>query len=201
MKHCEGYSDLIPLHVTGDLSREDRVKVGKHLSECESCRQAEYELSRIHSAIRTDKIEIHPAYGGELVVKINNKMEKHRKFRRRLLWGIPAIGTAAILVVLAVSIFRNEDPSSDSFQAEFEDTYFIHDLTNSGYFGEISPVLNDSLGAEDLKDSVKDLFTDIVLYVLNKESVPSIDEYFLATNSLDDEEFEIFFDDMKDIRL
>jgi len=68
MKHCEVYSDLIPLQVTGDLSREDRVKVGKHLSECESCRQAEYELSRIHSAIRTDKIEIHPAYGGEIPI-------------------------------------------------------------------------------------------------------------------------------------
>lgn len=201
MKHCEEYSDLIPLYVIGDLSREDRVKVRKHLSECESCRQTEYELSRIHSAIRTDKIEIHPAYGGELVVKINNRMEKHRKFRRRLLWSIPAIGTAAILVVLAVSIFRNEAPSSDSFQAEFEDTYFINDLTNSGYFGEISPVLNDSLGAEDLKDSVKDLFTDIVLYVLNKGSVPSVDEYFLATNSLGDEEFEVFIEDMKNIGL
>lgn len=201
MKHCEVYSDLIPLHITGDLSRKDRVKVRKHLPECESCRQAEYELSRIHSAIRTDKIEIHPAYGGELVVKINNRMEKHRKFIRRLLWGIPAIVTTVILVVLAVSIFRNEAPSSDSFQAEFEDTYFIHDLTNSGYFGEISPVLNDSLGTEDLEDSVKDLFTDIVLYVLNKESAPSVDEYLLATSSLDDEEFDVFFEDMKKIGL
>jgi len=61
--------------------------------------------------------------------------------------------------------------------------------------------LNDSLGTEDLEDSVKDLFTDIVLYVLNKESAPSVDDYLLATSSLDDEEFDVFFVDMKKIGL
>lgn len=195
MKLCKKVIDLVPLFVSDDVSPEERLLIQDHIQTCESCNKYLDEVQSIQSAISREKTEAPDGYGSELVVRLNREIDEKEVRRKILSRAIPAF-SAFTVIILFVSVFlMTKINRQDELIAGLDDEELFNDatLTNS-FSADLSDVLN-------ISDSPEEYKTVVVRYVLEDSQELSIDRYVMASNTMDESEFETFIKDLKNISL
>jgi len=196
MKLCEDIQNLIPLYIMGDLSKEEKSRVESHLESCDNCKEFSRDLGLISSAISADKVKVSPYYGSELIVKINDRFAKRKRIRKRLMWAVPAFSTIVLIFMVTLFSISNRSSLNNEFYANSEDTDIYFDLTNSGYFCELESI-DDLTEIHGLDESTKYLNLDATQLLLEDEHTLPVDKYLLATDDLDNDEFENLIQEIK----
>lgn len=193
MKPCKEFENRIPLYVSGDLSDDERRRTTDHLRGCPVCREYHSALAAIIASMKRQPVSEPPvSYGAELVVALNRRLENRKKRQQRLLWGIPAfVSTAVLLVFVALTLFRSD---TNHWFEQFNQEHVYVNFSSVGYFGEFVPA--DDPADTDL--STEDIVKNAIYQIVEEEPLyPEIDRCVIATASLDDAEFRQVVRQMK----
>lgn len=187
MNRCKNIRKLVPLVIENAASLDECSQVKTHCETCESCASFYKEAFMIRKSMIVEKIETPDAYGSELIVNLNRRIDEHQ-IRRRILWrAIPAFSamTAAILFVSILVLngtFRNNTRTETDV------------VLNETFSQELSGILN-------LTDSEDEYQNVVVRYVLEDTQQLPIDRYILASSAMDESEFELFVNEIKSVSL
>jgi len=191
LNRCKNIRELIPLLIEDVASPDERSLVELHCETCESCASFYKEALSIRKSMIAEKVETPDAYGSELIVNLNRRIDE-RRIRRRIFWrAIPAFG-ALTAVVLTVSIFmwENVRQKNESIAALSGNELAL----NETFFAELSDALNLSNSDEEYEKTV-------VRYILEDQQQLPIDRYVLASSAMDESEFESFVNEIKSVSL
>ena len=188
MKQCEYYRDLIPLYLGNDLSDEDMKIVKAHIESCEQCAKFAKNVEFIESSIAGEQPGIDKSYGAELVVNINDRIEKRRRNQKRFLVGSPVF--ASILLAVALIFIFKVDNASKSFISDINDTEVLLRMMNSGFLSEITYLDDVDDRISDLEATDANIIQGTIELVLEEDQAYPINSYLLATGNLNDSDFE-----------
>ena len=105
---CKRYEEDLVLHYYGDIAEEERVRVDRHLEECEPCRRFLADLTRLlpHMSQREElPASFWDNYYRQTMAKLTAYEENRQRWRSWFApvsgWMMPAFGTvaAAVLVI------------------------------------------------------------------------------------------------------
>ena len=105
---CKQYEEDLVLHYYGENAESERIRVERHLAECDSCRHFLADLRRLLPQIaRTEELppSFWDSYYRETVAKLAEHDERKSWWRSLFAptrsWMVPAFGTvtAAVLVI------------------------------------------------------------------------------------------------------
>jgi len=188
MKACRKIRDLLPLYISNDVTEDERKIVIDHLDECPACREYQLALAAIKRAMKPDKIEIPVSYGAELVMALQERINRRIARQKRKLWAIPAFTSLAVLLlVVSVTLLKTRSTSNQWLSGLLQEHAYLN-LAEVGYFGEI--LVDDELnGNGNLSLSTNELYYDAVNWIFNNPQNSDIDSYILATTNLSDEDY------------
>jgi hypothetical protein len=196
MKACRKIKDLLPLYISNDVTEDECRIVTAHLDECPDCRVYQLALAAINRAIKPDKVEIPASYGAELVVALQERINRRIARQKRLLWAIPAFTSlAVILLVASITLLKPQSPSNKWLSGLLQEHAYLN-LAEVGYFGEIL-VDNELNGNGNLTLSTNELYHDAVNWIFNNPQNSDIDSYILATTNLSDEDYSQVINQIK----
>jgi hypothetical protein len=106
---CKNYEEDLVLHYYGDASEAESRRVESHLRECAACRRFLEDLRHFLPSMSKTK-ELPDAfwdgYYRELLGKLDAAEERRGWWRRlALFWPVPALGTAAVLILAVGLLF------------------------------------------------------------------------------------------------
>ena len=198
MRPCKQYENLLPLMISGDLAAAEKTGIRGHLELCPACREYAGQVGRIQSMLAADQVEVPVAYGSDLVVRINARMAaRDKRAHRRRLWSVPALASLAAVVLIAFSILHDADSGTGNFLAELEGTATFAEMTNTGYFSDPLYLNGESSDVGNLDEARDELQVEALKFVLAEPVLPGMDDYVLATQGLDESEFDQLIEQMK----
>ncbi|MGC9365055.1 MAG: anti-sigma factor family protein [Fidelibacterota bacterium] len=196
MKPCKEFENRIPLYVSGDLTEAERRRVTDHLQDCPACRDYHSALAAIITSMKRQPVSEPPvSYGAELVVALNRRLENRKKRQQRLLWGIPAfVSTAVLLIFVATTLFRSD---SNRWFEQFNQEHVYVNFSSVGYLGEFLLEAPDDAIAES-QLSTDEIYRNVLYRLVEEEPLcPEFDRCLVATATLDDAEFRQVVRQMK----
>ncbi|GEM_PF-1233956 len=197
MRPCKQYENLIPLMISGDLAAAEMTAIRAHLELCPACCEYTGQIGRIQSMLAVDRVEVPVAYASDLVVRINARIAARGKRARRRLWSVPALASLAAVVLIAFSILHDADSGAGNFLAELEGTATFAEMTNTGYFSDPLYLNGESSDVGNLEEARDELQAEALKFVLDEPVLPGMDDYILATQGLDESEFDQLIEQMK----
>ena len=103
---CKGYEEDVVLYYYGDCAEAERARVEEHLQQCGSCRGFLNDLrSFLPKMVESKELpqSFWDGYYEELQAKLAARQQRHSWWREfftlRRPWAIPAMGTAAVVVL------------------------------------------------------------------------------------------------------
>jgi hypothetical protein len=196
MKACRKIKDLLPLYISNDVTEDECRIVTAHLDECYDCRVYQLALAAINRAIKPDKVEIPASYGAELVVALQERINRRIARQKRLLWAIPAFTSLAVILLIASITLLKPRATSNKWLSGLLQEHAYLNLAEVGYFGEIL-VDNELCGNGNLTLSTNELYHDAVNWIFNNPQNSDIDSYILATTNLSDEDYSQVINQIK----
>jgi len=196
MKQCKEYENLIPLYLSGDLNPAELIKTENHLRECAACRAYQASLSSIITTMKKERITVPESYGAELVVGLNRRLEQRRARQKRMLWAIPALTSAAAVILITMLGLLQPKSATNQWLAGLNQEHAYVNFCDVGYFGEI--LLDDEAEtAEDAILSTDEIYENTVYEIIEEQQLPEVDRYLMATANLNDDEFQNIINQMK----
>lgn len=147
--------------------------------------------------LAADRVEVPVAYASDLFVRINARIAARGKRARRRLWSVPALASLAAVVLIAFSILHDADSGAGNFLAELEGTATFAEMTNTGYFSDPLYLNGESSDVGNLEEARDELQAEALKFVLDEPVLPGMDDYILATQGLDESEFDQLIEQMK----
>ncbi len=200
MNLCKKVTDLLPLFINGGLTEKEQNFVANHISECSECEIKSREYDKIKSLCRQEKHTLSTSYGSELVVKINNRLEKDDKRKKLFLTLIPVSATVVtVFLITFFTIFKTSE--FQNFDLLFsEDTELISELTNTSLFSSDYIYYSDEI-QKDVEEFSSDDYINFSTEYIVENSTSSSDDYTQALASLDDDCFEEIINEIKSVKL
>jgi len=200
MKTCLQIEDLIPLYNSGDLNNAGKLQVEKHLAECAACRQFNLEMQNLQKVLQAEAVSVDPNYGAELVVKIQNRLQKHKRQRKFMYYAVPALTALVVIVVLGFNLVGNNTLSRQWAKNSSAVDLYV-DLTHSGYFSEEPENVFDQLSTSENQQISNEIQQSLRQEIITTNSPVPVDNYVIATAHLDDQDFELFLKKVEEFTL
>lgn len=193
MPPCKYYEDLLPLYVSGDLDSTETDRVRKHLTKCSACQAYYLDMQKLTEILRPEPIEIDPAYGAELVVALNNRLQA-RDIRTRRWRPMLVYASALLVIIAAVFLIKNRFIGTENPVIPPQEDYYST-LLKIGYFNEMPlPELSDENGQLTL-DNIN-WVSDIASKVLAGSQVLPVEDFIEVTAPLAESDFESIYQNL-----
>ena len=194
MSLCEKTKELLVLFAEDELMPDEKSMVEAHLEECDSCRAELAKYKSIMKNLAMEEYALPASYSSELIVNINEKLDKQRARKLKL---APAISFASILLVFAISLlFRNDVSKSNKV---FTEEYLIYKQYSATSFFEDADILEES---EEIASALmpSDYISSSQEYLL-ENSVTIKEATAEVFDQMDDESFDEFINNLKNMEI
>ncbi|MBU4487031.1 MAG: zf-HC2 domain-containing protein [Candidatus Delongbacteria bacterium] len=182
--NCEEYREMIPEFISGELDRNNKIDLEKHISECDLCKK-EYEIEiSILSSLSIEDYNVPAGLNQSVLEKLN---KRHPIFGNR--YAIYSVAASIILIIILTFSFNfNKKGFTNSNFVSNIDTIKISTSTNdyasneflgNGYDDMIAfnaALYDDDKWTSDNTD-IFDSDSDILNDLITLEELESYDDY------------------------
>jgi predicted anti-sigma-YlaC factor YlaD len=114
---CKRYEEDLVLHYYGEIAEGERVRVERHLGECDACRRFSADLRRLLPQINpTQELpnSFWDDYYRQTMAKLTQYEEKKNRWRSWFGslsgWMMPAFGTVSAAVLVVALMYGKDNP-------------------------------------------------------------------------------------------
>ncbi|MCM0647128.1 DUF4179 domain-containing protein [Clostridium swellfunianum] len=152
--NCEAIKEYLIDYLDGNLSEEEKIKVSKHLEECEECRQELYEVEKMISEIEQSREDI--VIPKDFMLNVKNKVDSTKNGGRKLRKSLRTMLIAAAILTMSVAtVFAAKEPIMNLIKLINPDSR-MNKLIDRGYGNK----LNISRTDKNIKITVTDVVAD-----------------------------------------
>ncbi|MDD5540875.1 MAG: zf-HC2 domain-containing protein [Candidatus Marinimicrobia bacterium] len=200
MKICKQIEDLIPLYYSGDLNANERKLVENHLDGCPTCLKFSRSTRTLLNDLKPVDIPIDKNYGAELVVNIQNRLQRNRRQRKLMYYLVPAFSSIVLMIIVGLNVFSHNSLSRQWLNNNTM-VELYSDLTHSGFFSEMSEVAFEQINTNENDRIASELSHKIGAEIIETSGSAPVDDYIVATAHLTDREFESFLKEIENFTL
>jgi len=199
MTSCEQISSRLALYLTNDLDPAEHEQVTRHLEVCPACRHELTDMQLVRRLLKKQMPDLPPGYAAELVVRLHERLDRRRIWKRRLYWAVPAFGAACLLVSLSLfNVFKHPD-DQNATNGLMVDLFTT--LSHSGYFSHLPEQAIGILDEEPSPMESQTLLRNTANVILYEPENATVDDYLMVTAPLDDGEFRSLLNQLNSLAL
>jgi len=200
MRICKRFENLMPLYFSNGLSASERKLVANHLAECPACLQYSHGIQNLLNDLKPGAISVDPNYGAELVVNIQNRLQKKRRQQKLMYYLVPAFSSIILMIIVGLNLLSRNSLSSQWLKNSTSVDLYV-DLTHSGYFAETPEIAFDQINTSENDQITEELWQRIRTEMIENSGPVPVDDYIEATTHLTDQEFDSFLREIENYTL